>query len=531
VKPVMAAAAAAGPSTDAAGEEEHLVVLAQAGSSEAFEALFRRYRERITAFVRTIVPNHARAEDVVQEIFVSALRKLHTLERPAAFKSWLYEIARNACVDDVRRVQRNGEVLVQSNDFAPYDEQRHRQAQSTHGMVSWREDLDHLREALGGLPDSQHEALLLREFAGMSYDEIGRQMNLSRPAVESTLFRARRGLRDEYSEITTGRRCRRMQRVIAEIAEGLGGAREKRALARHLRDCQGCRRQATALGVTGELPVEGPFRRTVARIGAILPLPFLFNRGREGSDQLAGGSSLGVQAHGFATQVAAVSNISPDHVGSAIHKTVAVVAAVAVIGGGAGVAVKESGVRIPVVNAKKHGRVTHDSAAGKKLEPALPGAAGAGKSTGLPVKPPAKSPVGVPGAVPRPSAIGPVPSTSPTAPPSAMTPQTGVTTPASPGKASPGVPSATTGTGSGTGGEPAASETTTGGTEAPSGDSTAPTDTITTPSTTDQPGSAAGGTQPSPPTTEGLPSGWQKKLESGEVGIDDLPKGLAKKLR
>ena len=117
MKPVIAAAAA---STEV--REEELVARAKAGSSEAFEALFKRYRDRITAYVRTIIPNHARAEDVVQEIFVSALRKLHTLEEPAAFKSWIYEIARNACLDDLRRVKRNGEILVRSNDFTPYDD-------------------------------------------------------------------------------------------------------------------------------------------------------------------------------------------------------------------------------------------------------------------------------------------------------------------------------------------------------------------------------------------------------------------------
>jgi RNA polymerase sigma factor (sigma-70 family) len=178
VKPVIAAVAST-------AREEELVARAKAGSSEAFEALFRRYRERITAYVRTIVPHHARAEDVVQEIFVSALRRLDTLDEPAAFKGWLYEIAKNACVDDIRRVKRDGEILIRSNDFASYDLHPLRQGQSIHVTVAWKEELNHLKEALGGLPESQHEALVLRELGGLSYAEIADAVGRTEATVRS----------------------------------------------------------------------------------------------------------------------------------------------------------------------------------------------------------------------------------------------------------------------------------------------------------------------------------------------------------
>src|SRR5207249_1903664 len=124
---------------------------------------------------------------------------------------------------------------------------------------------------------------------------------------------------------------------------------------RHMRECDSCRRQAAALGFTGIAvpPETGRLRRGVSRVAALLPLPFLFNRRPQGSEQVtAGGSSFGVQAQGLATQVSAAGNLSADHVSSAIHKAAAVMAAVAVIGGGAGVAVKEAGVKVPVVNEK-----------------------------------------------------------------------------------------------------------------------------------------------------------------------------------
>src|SRR3954470_13425636 len=77
VKPVMAAAAA---STEA--REEELVAGAQAGNTNAFEALFRRYRDRIAGYVRSSVRDEGRTEDLVQEIFFSAHSSLSALEHP-----------------------------------------------------------------------------------------------------------------------------------------------------------------------------------------------------------------------------------------------------------------------------------------------------------------------------------------------------------------------------------------------------------------------------------------------------------------
>jgi RNA polymerase sigma factor (sigma-70 family) len=539
VKPVMAAAATAVPSTDLRGEEE-LVARAVAGSSEAFEIIFKQYRDRITAYVRTIIPNHSRAEDVVQEIFVSALRKIHTLQDPAAFRPWIYEIARNASVDDVRRVKRNGEILIRSNDFGPFDEQRQRHAQSAHSAVTWKERLHHLKEALGGLPESQHEALLLREFGGMSYDEIGERMNLSRPAVESMLFRARRGLKDEYSDITTGRRCRRMHRVMAEVAEGLGGMRDRRLLLRHMRDCDSCRRQAAAMGFTGIAvpPETGSLRRGVSRIAALLPLPFLFNRRPQGSEQVtAGGSSFGMQAQSLATQVSAAGNVSADHMTSAIHKAAAVVAAVAVIGGGAGVAVREAGVRVPVVNEKPKSSSANpadsranDATSGKALavehKPAVPASAKHAEPTSA-----AETHAAI-----APAASVPL-ATTPGEPAPTTAPDSGTTGSAPADGSTPSGTAPVTGTPTDTGGSAPAGDTGGGGSGS-SGDTSsgstlqqdpASTDPTTPPAVDQAP--TGGGTSPVPPSTKALPPGWQQKIDSGAATINDLPPGLAKKLR
>jgi DNA-directed RNA polymerase specialized sigma24 family protein len=76
-----------------------LVAAVRRGDDRAFEALYQRYHRRIQAYVFGMVKDHQRAEDVTQEVFVSALRRMRATERPIAFKPWIYEIAKNACID------------------------------------------------------------------------------------------------------------------------------------------------------------------------------------------------------------------------------------------------------------------------------------------------------------------------------------------------------------------------------------------------------------------------------------------------
>ena len=98
---------------------------------------------------------------------------------------------------------------------------------------------------------------------------------MSRPAVESTLFRARRRLTEEYDELVSGRRCERVQAIITSAAEGMLGARDRRRLARHTATCQACRRHARRMGLAD---VEAP--ATVrGKLAAFVPIPAFLRRG------------------------------------------------------------------------------------------------------------------------------------------------------------------------------------------------------------------------------------------------------------
>jgi RNA polymerase sigma factor (sigma-70 family) len=259
-----------------ADEDHRLVAAVRRGDDRAFEALYGRYQRRIHAYVLGMVKDHGRAEDVTQEVFVSAIRRMRETERPIAFKPWIYEIAKNACIDQFRRSKRTEEVSLQADEgLARNDYMRLVGSDpAPHDAVAAKQELDDLCGAFGGLSDTHHEILVLRELEGLSYREIGERMGMSRPAVESTLFRARRRLTEEYDDLVSGARCLRIQSIIAVATEGRLGARETRRLSRHVAHCQPCRREALAAGIDAAILTHVPLRkRAAAKIAGLLPFP------------------------------------------------------------------------------------------------------------------------------------------------------------------------------------------------------------------------------------------------------------------
>jgi RNA polymerase sigma factor (sigma-70 family) len=287
------------PVADAGGDspadsDERLVAAVRHGDDRAFEALYSRYQRRIHAYVLGMVKDHGRAEDVTQEVFVSALRRIRATERPIAFKPWVYEIAKNACIDAFRRSKRAEEISYDAEEgLAPADHSRLASpGPSPEAAVAAKHELETLCGAFGGLSESHHQILVLRELEGLTYDQIGARMGMTRPAVESTLFRARRRLTEEYDDLVSGARCQRVRSIIAAAVSGAVGVRDSRRLSRHLAHCQPCRREALEAGLDRGLLVRRPARERIAgKVAALLPFPALM-RFRRGVDAPPPGARL-----------------------------------------------------------------------------------------------------------------------------------------------------------------------------------------------------------------------------------------------
>jgi RNA polymerase sigma factor (sigma-70 family) len=258
--------------------DRELVTAVRAGDDSAFEELYRRYHDRIATYVRRMVRDEARAEDLAQDAFFSALKRMRATDAEIMFKPWIFEIARNAAIDHWRRSRRAEEVSVDEEErLRPADRVRLVGSAAPEAAMIDKERLTHLQGAFDELSDVHSRVLVMRELEGMSYREIADRLDLSRSSVESALFRARRRLESEYADISEGRRCESMRGVMGRLAEGLHSRRDEARLARHARRCHACRRRARELGLE-PLPARG----LREKIAALLPLPFFLRRGDGG---------------------------------------------------------------------------------------------------------------------------------------------------------------------------------------------------------------------------------------------------------
>ena len=169
-----------------AASDEKLIALTRRGRDDAFETLVERYRARLLAFCQHMLRSREDAEDVLQEVYVAALRAMRADDRPIQAKPWLYKIARNRSLNHMRR---RTDVSVESMDSFERES-----GESALEAVAGRERLREVVHDVHGLPESQRTALILREFDALSYQQIADTMDTTVPAVKSLLVRARMGL-------------------------------------------------------------------------------------------------------------------------------------------------------------------------------------------------------------------------------------------------------------------------------------------------------------------------------------------------
>jgi RNA polymerase sigma-70 factor (ECF subfamily) len=161
--------------------------------AEATRLLYERHSSRIFGYCLSLLGSREEAEDAVQTTFMNVQRGLDRGIVPQFELAWLFKIARNVCYNRSE------------------SSSRRRRLESGHDLESLQEviaspernagvPLAELTRALGGIPERQRRALLLREFQGMSYEEIAGELAISVAAVETLLFRARRSLADQLEQ-------------------------------------------------------------------------------------------------------------------------------------------------------------------------------------------------------------------------------------------------------------------------------------------------------------------------------------------
>jgi RNA polymerase sigma factor (sigma-70 family) len=159
---------------------------------ERARELFERHERRITSFCRWRLGSWEEAEDAAQTTFLHAFGALRRGVVPVAEVPWLLAIAKNVCLTRLDSTRRREGVEVTRDPGVLAESSASREAAA--------DDLFGLEDALKVLPEQQRRAILLREWKGLSYREIADDLGLSLAAVETLIFRARRGLAERLSE-------------------------------------------------------------------------------------------------------------------------------------------------------------------------------------------------------------------------------------------------------------------------------------------------------------------------------------------
>jgi RNA polymerase sigma-70 factor, ECF subfamily len=167
--------------------------------AEATRLLYERHSGRIFGYCLSLLGSREEAEDAVQTTFMNAQRGLDRGVIPQFELAWLFKIARNVCYNRTESSSRRRR-LESADDLESLQEVLATPERTASLSVG------ELTRALGAIPERQRRALLLREFQGMSYEEIAGELGVSVAAVETLLFRARRSVAEQLEQTGVSRR-------------------------------------------------------------------------------------------------------------------------------------------------------------------------------------------------------------------------------------------------------------------------------------------------------------------------------------
>ena len=176
--------------------DQELVQKVQQGDKSAYDHLVRKYQHKIILLVNRYVKDPSEAQDVAQEAFIKAYRALGNFRGDSAFYTWLYRIAINTAKNYlVSRARR-----FSASQIDVYEAEQVQNVPQLKGLETPEQELFNeeivtaIQSAIDKLPEEMRTAIMLREFEGMSYEEIAVTMDCPVGTVRSRIFRAREAI-------------------------------------------------------------------------------------------------------------------------------------------------------------------------------------------------------------------------------------------------------------------------------------------------------------------------------------------------
>ena len=182
-------------------DEVDLVNKAQSGDKKALAELVRNYEKTVYNFAFKICRDPEKAENTMQETFLSMIKSLHQFDGKSKLSTWLYRIVMNHCLMDLRKKKHNFISLDDDESDIPEDKLIPDWSNVPSDIAENAELKKILDEAINKLPLDYRVVFVLRDVNGLSTEETASITELSVPAVKSRLHRARAFLRNELSKV------------------------------------------------------------------------------------------------------------------------------------------------------------------------------------------------------------------------------------------------------------------------------------------------------------------------------------------
>jgi RNA polymerase sigma-70 factor (ECF subfamily) len=177
----------------------------QKGEIGAFQQLFNKYSSSVVNFASRFVGSRERAEELAQEVFLQVYRWQERYEPRAKFSTWLFKIANNHCLNEVRKGEYKVSFESLDSQLDSDREGRERDLPDTNpkkgdDILAAKQAADRIQQILRRLPESQRSAVTLSRFEGLSYQEVAEVLGTTEKAVKSLVFRATQSLREGLKE-------------------------------------------------------------------------------------------------------------------------------------------------------------------------------------------------------------------------------------------------------------------------------------------------------------------------------------------
>ena len=183
-------------------EDAQVVRQVLRGKQEAFGLLVERYQKPIFNFIYRFYGNYELAQELTQETFLRCYQFLKSYDPERKFSTWLYTVAKNLCIDELKKQRSAHEVPL--DDVLPAVDAKDAETAVDHNQQAQcirREEDFKLLEALQELPADARTVLLLHYFQSLSYQEIGETLGLPVSTVKIRIFRAKKLLLEKWHEL------------------------------------------------------------------------------------------------------------------------------------------------------------------------------------------------------------------------------------------------------------------------------------------------------------------------------------------